>query len=260
MPRWRWAVHLLILGAYPVSLGVLALAMKREGSSQGPMLSSEFGKLMATMLGEMVVFGVFFLFAWLASRITAGDLRLRMRSIPRVLGEGFLYSVGLRLLVMVFMLIVVVVTVATGGGTEHSLQSLRPETEQLVDIQALVDNPLYLWTNLTLVSFVIAGFREELWRAGVLAGLAAFFPALTRSWKGQGLAIGLTAILFGLGHLPQGLGGVVSTTILGLGLGVIMVWRQSIWEAVIAHGFFNASTFAMLYFIQRYFPEALSGG
>ncbi len=31
----------------------------------------------------------------------------------------------------------------------------------------------FFWLTLTLVSFVVAGVREEMWRAGTLAGLRA---------------------------------------------------------------------------------------
>ena len=34
--------------------------------------------------------------------------------------------------------------------------------------------------------------------------------------------------------------------ILGVGLGAIMVYHQSIWPAVFAHGIFDATTFALL--------------
>jgi membrane protease YdiL (CAAX protease family) len=59
-------------------------------------------------------------------------------------------------------------------------------------------------------------------------------------------------LLFGSGHTVQGALGVCATTLLGLGLGGIMLWRRSIWEAVIAHGFFDASTFLALYFLTKY--------
>ena len=36
-----------------------------------------------------------------------------------------------------------------------------------------------------------------------------------------------------------------------LGLGVIMILHRSIWPAVLAHGFFNATTFALLPLIAR---------
>jgi len=36
------------------------------------------------------------------------------------------------------------------------------------------------------------------------------------------------------------------TTLLGFGLGVIMVLHRSIWPAVIAHGMFDATSLALL--------------
>ena len=33
MPRWRWAIHLLLLTVYPVTLGVVG-AMNHSGSGQ----------------------------------------------------------------------------------------------------------------------------------------------------------------------------------------------------------------------------------
>ena len=71
--------------------------------------------------------------------------------------------------------------------------------------------------------------------------------------------MGLTAVVFGLGHVSQGWGGVVLTTILGLGLGLILVWRRSFWEAVLAHGFFDATTFALMFLLARYWPQFLPG-
>ncbi len=114
-----------------------------------------------------------------------------------------------------------------------------------------MDDLVYLWLNLTVVSFGLAGLREELWRAGMLAGLAALFPRMFHRAKGKLAAIAFGAVVFGCGHLPQGWGGVVMATILGLGLGAIMVYHRSIWEAALAHGFFDASTFLMLYLLAR---------
>jgi membrane protease YdiL (CAAX protease family) len=72
-------------------------------------------------------------------------------------------------------------------------------------------------------------------------------------------AVTIAALVFGLGHLPQGWGGVAVTAAMGLGLGLIMVLHRSIWEAVLAHGFFNATTFGLLYLLAKFFPEQLPG-
>ena len=71
------------------------------------------------------------------------------------------------------------------------------------------------------------------------------------------MAVAIAAVIFGLGHLPQGWGGVAMTGALGLGLGWIIVRHQSAREAIFAHGFFDATTFAALYLVIKYFPDAL---
>jgi membrane protease YdiL (CAAX protease family) len=102
------------------------------------------------------------------------------------------------------------------------------------------------------VIFVVAGFREELWRAGVLAGFAALWPSRFGSIKGQLLAVGIAAVLFGIGHFSQGALAVVMTAVLGFLLGVIMVFHRSIWPAVLAHGAFNATSFLVLPLVGEY--------
>ncbi|MGH7967362.1 MAG: CPBP family intramembrane glutamic endopeptidase, partial [Limisphaerales bacterium] len=116
----------------------------------------------------------------------------------------------------------------------------------LVDVNALRRNPIYFWLTITLVSFVLAGFREELWRSGVLAGLRGVWPGAFASTSGQIAAAALAAVVFGLGHLAQGWLAACGAGLLGLGLGIIMVVHRSIWPAVIAHGAFDATTFGLL--------------
>jgi membrane protease YdiL (CAAX protease family) len=50
------------------------------------------------------------------------------------------------------------------------------------------------------------------------------------------------------------------TTLLGFGLGAIMVYRRSIWDAVFAHGFFNAGSFFLLYLLATRAPQFITGG
>ena len=51
---------------------------------------------------------------------------------------------------------------------------------------------------------------------------------------------------FGLGHSAMGALAVCLAGFLGIGFGLIMIFHGSIWPTVIAHGFFNAASFAML--------------
>jgi membrane protease YdiL (CAAX protease family) len=122
----------------------------------------------------------------------------------------------------------------------------RPGIENAVDVAALRDNPAYFWLTLTVVSFVVAGLREELWRASFLAGLRTLWPRQFGSAAGQVVAVFIEAVLFGLAHLSMGILAVLFAGVLGLGLGLIMVFHRSIWPAVLAHGFFDATTMALI--------------
>jgi membrane protease YdiL (CAAX protease family) len=122
----------------------------------------------------------------------------------------------------------------------------RPDVQALVDISALRQDPLYFWLTVTLVSFVVAGLREELWRSGFLAGMRGLWPQRFDPLQGQLAAVAMGAVVFGLGHLAQGPIAVLPTALLGFGLGAIMVLHRSIWPAVLAHGLFDATTFVAL--------------
>ncbi len=60
----------------------------------------------------------------------------------------------------------------------------------------------------------------------------------------------------------QGWLAVGLTGLLGLGLGLIMVLHRSIWPALIAHGYFNATSFALIPWAMRqiqHFQTSLGG-
>jgi membrane protease YdiL (CAAX protease family) len=160
------------------------------------------------------------------------------------------YSVALRLSLLVLAVLVSFVLIVTNVVNLDQLQQTakanQPDVSALVDISALSHSPLYWWLSLTLVSFVVAGLREELWRTGFLAGLRGLWPGAFGSTRGQLVGVCIAAIIFGLGHLAMGPLACIMAGILGLGLGAIMVLHRSIWPAVIAHGMFDATTFALL--------------
>jgi hypothetical protein len=254
VPRWRWWIHLLILTAYPITLGVIGATFKR---SEGPLLPSDPLKLAGGIGGEILIFCIIFGAAILLSRSSVEDLRLRWTSGLAAVTRGLLYSIGLRVAIGVLVVAVTAVLSVAFGMKPQDLKKLNPEYEQLIDPKALVNSPIYLWLNVTVVSFLLGGFREELWRAGMLAGMAHVAPKWFTSSQGQIVAVCLAAISFGLGHLTQGWGGVFMTAFLGIGLGLIMVWHRTIWTAVFAHGFFDAASFLMIYLLTKYHPEWL---
>ena len=114
-----------------------------------------------------------------------------------------------------------------------------PDVEALVDVSALRHSPAYFILTVTVVSFVLAGLREELWRSAFLAGFRRLWPRYFAGRLGEMKAIVLAALLFGAAHAIQGPIAIVLTTLLGIGLGAIMVFHRSIWPAVFAHGFWT---------------------
>lgn len=247
LPRWRWAVHLVLITGYLVWSGVGGFLGDPAG---GPALSSHVGGLLQTSAVTLAIFGIVFGLAWLASRASRDALLLRWRQgfWPVPLGIG--YSVALRIAVGLVAVLVAGVLVASGVFSTEELQSVaqesRPNVEAVVDVTSLRDDPVYLWLMITLVSFVVAGLREELWRSAFLAGLGGLWPETFGSRRGQIVGVVLGAVLFGFAHAVQGPVACVLTGLLGLGLGLIMVLHRSIWPAVLAHGFFDATSFALI--------------
>jgi len=245
--RVRWAIHLLLIGAYPVFIG---LAARAGDATRSPALSGDAKGLLSACAFELLVFGIVFGLAWFASRASPDDLRLRWRTGVWTVPLGVTYSVGIRVALGVFLVGIGTIVVGTGITTSCGLQEFflanRPDVEAVVDVSAMRENPLYFWLTITLVSFVVAGLREELWRAGFLVALRVLWPNRFGSRAGQIGAVAIAAVIFGFGHLPQGVLAVVLTGFLGFVLGVIIVLHRSIWPAVIAHGMFDATSLALL--------------
>ena len=254
--RWRWWVHFLILASFPLSVGLRGLGHTKSAAT--PLLPSSVGGLLLVSAIELGTFGLIFGLAWAASRATPGQLLLPWRRGARPLWLGLLYSVALRLVIMGFLIFGIIVWLVLSRNAQTAgLNQLRPKTEQLINASSLVGHPLYLILTLTLVSFVVAGLREELWRAGMFAGMRGLFPKSFARLPGRIGAVVLVALVFGLGHTVQGWGAVALTALLGGGLGAIMLWHESIWEATLAHGFFDASTFAFMFLLTTYQPHWL---
>ena len=219
-------------------------------SSEGPALSGNVRGLLLISGLELMVFSIFYAAACLMSRASREELNLRWRPGWWVVPLGIGYSIALRIGLMVVAIAVIVVLAATQTVTPQKVQEYisanRPDVEALVSVPAMRSNPAYFWLTLTLVSFVVAGIREEMWRAGTLAAMRAIWPRVFGSRVGQCGAIALIAVAFGAMHLRMGVLAAVGAGVLGLMLGVIIVVHKSIWPAVIAHGLFDATTMAII--------------
>ena len=247
--RWRWWIHLLLVTAYILTVAVLG-RFRTETFASAPALSYSSRGLLIVCGIELAVFGIVLGIAVAVSRASRDDLLLRWRRGFWPVLQGIGYSVALRLALALIAIAVFATLIATHVMTETSVQGFtlanRPRVETVVDVHAMRHDPLYFWLTVTVVSFVVAGLREELWRSAFLAGLRSLWPKRFGSVAGRIGAVAIAAVVFGAAHLSMGLSAVLLAGLLGFGLGLIMVFHRSIWPAVIAHGAFDATSLALL--------------
>jgi membrane protease YdiL (CAAX protease family) len=114
------------------------------------------------------------------------------------------------------------------------VEGLLPKTSaQGIDMGRLFTD-LYLLPLWILVALFKGAFSEELWR----------IFALTRfeKWLGKaGLVLALTlgSVVFGFGHLYQGLSGLITIAVIGFLYALVYLRRRRALEAVFAHATFN---------------------
>src|SRR5262247_1958545 len=101
--RLRWWIHVLIIAAYPIFVGVLS--SQREPSG-GAALSNNPRDLLIVCGMHLLVFGSIFGLAWLASRASRDDLLLRWRPGFLVVPLGIAYSIALRIALGIVLAIV----------------------------------------------------------------------------------------------------------------------------------------------------------
>lgn len=249
MARWRSSLGVILLLAFPPLMGLVGFSRTSGNPGENAALPSTVVGLLwvcALNLGlfALAAVGIGFLCRLDRKELFAESEWRHWKTWAWGLGYSILLRIGLAFLMMTLVFGEALMRWSQGQPLD-SVRGLRPQIENLIDPTGL-RNPLYLFLATTLVSFVVAGLREELWRAALFAGMERWKDGiLTHRWGRPGVIL-LAAVAFGLGHLPQGWGGVFLTGILGIGLGWILLHRRSLWVAVLAHGFFDAASFLML--------------
>lgn len=251
--RWRWLLFTLIIGGYPLLAtlnSVVAIGAKREVAR----LPDAPGLLFFATLLELGIFGALWALGWVWTKPDREQLWVRTVGWRKTWGLGALYSLGLRVAIVVAVSIGALGAAIAGfspAEIQQFFQENNPNIESVVNAKKVLADPLYALLLTTWVSFVVAGLREELWRAATLRGLFELSPSGWSDSLRNSLAVGFSSLIFALGHLPQGWLACVLIFVVGNCLGAIVLVHRSIWPAVVAHGFFNALSFVAAGFSDR---------
>jgi membrane protease YdiL (CAAX protease family) len=244
--RRRWWIHFILIGGYFAA--AIPAAFIKQPPNQTVFNSTQ--TLVLASVFEILFFSLVFGLAWLASRASADDLLLKWRQGWWTILLGIGYSVAMRIALAIVLFGAIAILMATKIVDRESISTFAANTrtpvERMVNISAMQNDPTYFWLTITLASFVVAGLREELWRSGTLAAMRNLWPNKFGDRNGQIVAVVLIAMVFGLAHLSLGVIAATMASVLGLLLGIIMVLHRSVWPAVIAHGMFDATTFALI--------------
>jgi membrane protease YdiL (CAAX protease family) len=101
--------------------------------------------------------------------------------------------------------------------------------------------------NVVAAWFTAAFLEELLWRGYLMNRLVDLLGNKTKlAWV---ISLVGSAIIFGLGHTYQGLGGVIKITALGLLFGAaFLTVRRNLWPVIIAHALLDTIGFVQDYF------------
>jgi len=158
------------------------------------------------------------------------DIGFDAHRLLRQLRSGFLFGV----------LIFILDTLVTGTIVD----ALLPKTSaQGIDMSSLFDN-IYSLPAWIFIAIFKGGFAEELWRIFTLTRFEKCFGK-----SGLLFALIFGAFIFGVGHLYQGVGGMISTAIVGSLYGLVYLRRRRAFEAVFSHATFNMIGITLGYII-----------
>ncbi|MDP9004995.1 MAG: hypothetical protein M3N12_09440 [Verrucomicrobiota bacterium] len=101
--RWRWWIHLVLIGGYPL----LGMTLRSAVIVRGPALSGNVRGLLLVCAFELLLFSLIFGLGWLASRAAPEELLFRWRPGWWVVPLGIAYSVAIRLVLFVVIVVAV---------------------------------------------------------------------------------------------------------------------------------------------------------
>ena len=218
MQRAGAAIEILLCSGFPTQILLIGLL-----SSMGLRMQTDAGRLSSlfvftlSLLDTALVVGLVFLFIR-AHGESARALLLGHRSILR---EALL---GVILMPVLFIFVFIVLAlILTFAPQLHNVW--RNPFEDM--LQTPRDTLAF-----ALVVMIAGGFREEIQRGFILRRFQQYLG---------GGAVGLIifSVVFGLGHLEQGMDATLTTGLLGAAWGGLFLVRGSIGAPMVSHALFN---------------------
>jgi membrane protease YdiL (CAAX protease family) len=157
---------------------------------------------------------------------TLADLGWRFDGFGRVLAYGTVAALGM--FVVVNAALNSLLAAILGGGTGAGLKALFRDPHEAP-----------YWIAAAIVG---GGFAEELTRAFVLTRFERVFGG-----AGLVLALAVSSVVFGLGHLYQGTTSAVSAGLSGLICALIFLRRRRVVDAMVVHAVFDLLGIAAAY-------------
>jgi len=163
---------------------------------------------------------------WLLSGNTLASIGL----VPVVEGSQWV-SIGIGVIVIVAQ----VITLAMASRDSDKLSAIK---EQMGEIASLVPQTHSESRLFDMVSITAGVCEEVLYRGLLLVTLVS----LVGTWP----AVGISSLIFGLGHAYQGIAGIVKTGLAGLVLAWLTVSSGSLFIAIVLHTVVDLASGRML--------------
>lgn len=103
---------------------------------------------------------------------------------------------------------------------------------------------------LALAMSLLAGYREEIFFRSYL------ITRMEQLGSPVVVSVAVTSVLFGLGHIYEGLAGLIVTTVLGAYLAIVYIKVRNLHVVALAHGLYNFTVFCITLFAFPILPGA----
>lgn len=162
-----------------------------------------------------------------------------LRNLPGLKAKLLVLPQALAIFVSVLVIIVILTKGLDAAGLTFMSEPIEGETERWGDIQG----NLQLYLILIALSWVSAGFGEEMFFRGFL--ITRLKTVLGDIYLSSAISVLLAALVFGYVHIYyQGLAGFVNAGVIGVIFGTyFLLYKNNLWPLVIAHGFINSLGF-----------------